>query len=98
MDMLMEGYSLIEMKACGHVTEETNVDRSVGITATFEGNRIVQLMCNGGKKFDLKFQLYEYFNFLGKYMRHFVPLIDLKKKLHINKKVCSEFYGIPFVL
>ena len=47
--MLMEGHTLIEMKACGHVTKETNVDRSVGITATFEGNRIVQLMCNGGK-------------------------------------------------
>jgi len=44
----MEGYSLIEMKACGHVTEETNVDRSVGITATFEGNRIVQMICTGG--------------------------------------------------
>lgn len=47
MDMLFEGYSLVEMKACGHLNKETNVDRSVGITATFEGNRIVQLLCSG---------------------------------------------------
>ena len=48
MDMLFEGFSLKEMKAIGHVTETTNVDRSVGITATFEGNRIAQLLCSGG--------------------------------------------------
>ena len=48
MDMLFEGYKLKDMKASGHVTEETNVDRSAGVTATFEGNRIAQLMFNGG--------------------------------------------------
>ncbi|XP_066919680.1 trans-1,2-dihydrobenzene-1,2-diol dehydrogenase-like [Clytia hemisphaerica] len=47
MDMLFEGFSLKEMKAIGHVTEGTNVDRSVGISATFEGNRIAQLLCSG---------------------------------------------------
>ena len=48
MDMMMDGFKPIEMKACGHLTKETNVDRSVVIAATFEGNRIVQMMCNGG--------------------------------------------------
>ena len=48
MDMLFEGFKLKDMKASGHVTEETNVDRSAGVTATFEGNRMAQLMFTGG--------------------------------------------------
>ena len=47
-DMMFEGYKLKEIKACGHLDEKTGVDRSVGITITYEGNKMVQLMANGG--------------------------------------------------
>jgi len=46
-DMIFEGYKVKEIKACGHVDEETGIDRSIGITITYEGNRMVQLMANG---------------------------------------------------
>lgn len=47
-DFIFEGHSLIELKACGNVDEASNVDRMVAITMRFQGNKIAQLLVDGG--------------------------------------------------
>lgn len=46
-DLIFGKYQLKEIKACGHIDEKTGIDRSVGITLTYEGNRIAHLMASG---------------------------------------------------
>ena len=50
-DMIFDGLTLKEIKACGHMDEATGIDRSVSITLTFEGNKTAQLLADGGKYF-----------------------------------------------
>lgn len=47
-DLIFEGHPLVELKACGNVDEASNIDRLVGITIRYHGNKIAQLLADGG--------------------------------------------------